>query len=164
MPQHMVGSVLFGADDYVAEFVRQRIPQLRGGAFGPFTALGIWRHNRLIGGVVYHHYIGFDIQVSIAFDRADWALPSTLRTLFYYPFVEIGCVRMTAITARNNKRSRRLLEGDGKRRGLGFKLEGIGRKAFDGVQDAACYSLLRDECRFLRKIDGQANTYAAAGT
>lgn len=154
---HLVGSVLFGADDYVAEFVMKRIPHIRGG-FGDFKALGVVRPDGLIGGVVYHQYVGHDIQVSIAFDRADWARPSTLRTLFWYPFVQAGCVRMTAIIARNNKRCRRFTEG------IGFKLEGIGRKAIDGVQDAACYSMLRDECKFLRDKDGQKHSATAAGT
>jgi RimJ/RimL family protein N-acetyltransferase len=153
---HFVGSVVFGADDYVAAFVRQRIPQMRGGDFGPFKALGVVRNGALIGGVVYHQYIGFDVQVSVAFDRANWAFPSTLRTLFHVPFEQFGCVRMTAITSRSNKRCRRFLQG------IGFKLEGIGRKAIDGVQDAACYSMLREECKFLRDRHGQASTLTAA--
>jgi hypothetical protein len=33
--------------------------------------------------------------------------------------------------------------------GLGFRLEGMGRKAYDGRQDAAVYSLLRHECRWI---------------
>lgn len=149
----LYGSVLFGADDLVASMVQTRIHEMPQGGFGDYTALGVVRDDVLIGGVVYHAFRprDRDIQVSIAFDRADWALPSTLRTLFSYPFQQLGCIRITAIVSRQNKHCRRFTAG------LGFKLEGVMRKAING-QDAFLFGMLKEECRFIRKVmpDGQA--------
>lgn len=154
----LVGSLLLGADQFIAEFVRQRIPQMReaGASFGPFTAIGVVRRGVLLGGVVYHNFRVHDVEVSVAFDRADWCLPKTLRALFEYPFCQLGCVRMTAVTPRSNEHTQAFLEG------LGFNLEGVARKAINGREDAFIYGMLREECRFLReKINGQIISHAA---
>jgi RimJ/RimL family protein N-acetyltransferase len=152
----IVGSVLFGADEIVLPLVKSRLPI----EFGPCVALGVVRRGALIGGVVYHGYRpdDGDINVSAAFDRPDWAYPQTLRTLFAYPFVQLGCERITAVVARKNKRSRKLIEG------LGFKLEGVARRAFGRKDDAILYGLLRRDCRFLRNTDGQKFSKSAAAS
>ena len=146
------GSVLYYADQLVAEFVRVRIPHLRNQTFGKCTALGVVRRNLtggdpiLVGGVVFTNArmnsqgAVYDIEMSGAFDDGTWCKPSTLRRLFSYPFIDLKCVRLTTTTAKKNKRARRLDVA------LGFVLEGIGRKALDGVNDAAVYSMLREEC------------------
>lgn len=142
----IVGSVLYGADELVMQKVAAALPEMRGRVAGPYTALGVVRSGVLLGGTVWHNYIGHNIEVSIAFDRADWARPSTLRRLFAYPFIQLEVARITAVVAKRNARCRKLTVG------LGFKLEGTIRKGFDGKQDAMIYGLLRDECRFLPSI------------
>ena len=82
----IVGSILIGADALVGEMVKSRIPHMRGEEWGPYTALGVVRRGKLVGGVVYHCYRGFDVQISAAFDQVGWALPGTLRALCAYPF------------------------------------------------------------------------------
>lgn len=153
----IVGSILFGADDVVIPYVQSRIPHMDDG-FGPCVALGVVRRGILVGGVVYHGYrpADGDVMVSIAFERPDWCLPQTMRALFAYPFNELNCGRMTAVVARKNKRSRKLVEG------LGFKLEGVARKAFGRRDDAMLYGLLKSECRFLRNTDGQKFSASSA--
>lgn len=145
-----VGSVLFGADELVAAFVRARLgPSTR---FRDFTALGVVRDRVLCGGVVYHNYCELEhgriIEASLAFDNPRWAFPQTLRTLFFYPFVQLGCVRMTSIVSKNNKRSRRFCEG------IGFKLEGVHPCAIDGVKTALSYGMLKEDCRWIRGRNG----------
>lgn len=148
---NVVGSVLYGADREVAEFVWKRIPHFRDKPF-PFegaAALGVVRDlgegPQLIGGVVFNNYEGHLIEMSGAFDHPDWARPSTLRRLFEYPFVQLGVKVMITRTARNNKRARRIDEG------VGFKLSGIVPKAIDGRQDCCIYYMEPKDCRFLRK-------------
>lgn len=143
----LVGSVLYGADAHVVDFVKRRIPHMRDRDFGPASALGVVDQDGIIlGGVVFHAYRpqDGDIEMSAAFDHPRWAMPQTLRHLFRYPFVQLNCIRMTTITPRGNKRARRFDEG------LGFKLEGVLRKAVSG-QDAMIYGMLRSECRWLKK-------------
>lgn len=145
----LVGSVLHGADDVVAAFVQSRIPHLNGQPFRDFRAFGIVRGADLVGGVVFTNHrpnlYGDDIDVSIAVDPSDWCRPSILRALFSYPFGFLPCARLTAYVGRKNKRSRKFCEG------LGFKLEGVRRKAADGREDLMYYGMLRDECRWIRK-------------
>jgi len=136
-----IGSILLDVDVAVAEYVAARIPGI---SFDRCVGIGVVRDDRFVGGVVFHNFRGCDVEVVGAFDDPRWALPGTLRALFAYPFVTLGCVRLTAIVQRNNKRARRLCIG------LGFKLEGVARKAIDGKQDAMIYGMLREECRFLR--------------
>jgi hypothetical protein len=137
-----VGSILLGADDLVAELIASRIPYMRGKSFGQCVALGVIRNETLIGGVVYHNYVGHDCQVSIAVDRAAF-MP--WRALFSYPFEQLGCVRLTALIGRKNKPSRQLCER------LGFKIEGVHLKGIDGRQDAISYGMLRSQCRWLKE-------------
>jgi len=154
MSYQVVGSILIGADDMIAEFVAARIPHMRDRNFGPYTTLGVVRKGYFLGGVVYHGYQGFDIQVSIAFDHPGWSLPSTMRALFEYPFTQLGVKRMTAIVGRKNTRCRKLTAG------LGFKLEGVHPKAMDGTEDAMTYGLLKENCKWIRD-NGKEHTSPA---
>lgn len=153
----IIGSILLGADELVGEMVKSRIPHMRGESWGPYTALGVVRRGVLLGGVVYHEKRDIDIHVSMAFDRPGWALPYTMRALFDYPFNQLGCVRITAMTARKNRKARESLIR------AGFKLEGVHRRAVDGVEDFISYGMLKEECRWLRGKDAKntASTRAA---
>ncbi len=143
-----IGPLVFGADAVIAEFVRQRIPNSHG--FGECTAIGIIRHEKLVAGVVFFDYSPQykSIQFAGASDSAMWASKSVLRSLFSYPFVQLGCVRMTSMVAKKNKRSRKFTEG------IGLKLEGVARKGFL-TDDACIYGILRHECRWLEENNGQ---------
>src|SRR5689334_17844169 len=105
----VVGSILIGADALVGGLVKSRIPHMRGREWGPHTALGVVRRGKLVGGVVYHGYRGFDVQISAAFDEIGWALPGTLRALGAYPFLDLKVERVTVITGRKNRKARKVL-------------------------------------------------------
>jgi RimJ/RimL family protein N-acetyltransferase len=141
----LVGAVLFGADEMVTDLVRSRIPHMRDKSFGQCSALGVVRNGALLGGVVFHNYQGFCIEVSWAFDSPRWASRDVLRTLFSYPFGQLNCVRLTSLAPRSNKKSRKAVVQ------LGFKLEGVHPKAFDGVTDAMSYGMLRSDCRWIKE-------------
>lgn len=139
----VVGSILLGADEMVAAMVKSRIPHMRNQEWGPYTALGVVQSDKIVGGVVYHCHRGFDICFGAAFVTHTWARPATLRALFDYPFNQLGCVRVTAVTGRKNKRARNMLEH------VGFRLEGVARKALDGINDGYVYGLLKEDCRWI---------------
>lgn len=152
----LVGSILIGADGLVGEFVRARIPHMRDQSWGAYTTLGVVRRGRLVGGVVYYAWRGFDVQIGVAFERG-WALPGTLRALFAYPFQELGCRRVTAVTAKKNKRARKALIK------AGFRLEGVIRCGLDGVRDGFVYGLLKQECRWIENhVDISSHTAAGS--
>lgn len=147
----IIGRVLYGADELVAEFVRRRIAHIGEAGFRnartgtiEATALGVVIGGELVGGAVFHNYRGFDVEMSAAFDTPRWCLPETLRRLFAYPFLDLGCARMTTITAADDTRTRRIDEG------LGFVLEGIHPRGLDGVRDAVSYGMLREDCRWIK--------------
>ena len=136
--------------------VKARIPYMRGRPWhGGYRALGVIRRGVLVGGAVYHDYRGFDIMVSVAFDRIGWALPGTLRALFAYPFLDLGCKRMTALTARKNKPARKLLTD------LGFHLEGTMKYGIDGFDDACLYGMTREHCRWIKDHAKRKSTPAS---
>lgn len=110
---------------------------------GGYEAIGVARGNRIIGGCLYTNYIptpgGGDIQVW-AVGEPGWLNRRMIRALLGYPFLQLNCHRMTALTGKGNKPSRRLLEG------VGFRLEGIARRGLTARKDACIYSLLKAEC------------------
>jgi hypothetical protein len=152
----VVGSILIGADELVGEMVRSRIPHMRGATWGACTALGVVRRGVLVGGVVYHNYRGFDIQMSCAFDQVGWALPGTVRALFTYPFDDLKVARVTSVVGRRNKKSKKLVTD------LGFRLEGVAIKGLDGHEDAFVFGLLKENCKWLRINHGQKLTHTAS--
>lgn len=133
--------LIYGADEQIAQWTLERIREC--GQFTLPRAIGIADDNGLIAGVVYHGFTGLNCEMSIAAESPRWASRGRLFFLFAYPFEQLGCQRVTAITARANKRSRDMLER------LGFKLEGVARCAMPKNKDAMIYGMVRDECKWL---------------
>lgn len=134
-------SLVLGHDAEVAAWVAARMPMPS--RFEKCVAIGIEGDGILIAGAVFNNYRqhqhGSDIEISFAADSPRWATRRNIRGIFAYVFVQLECVRLTTITSRKNKRARKLNVG------LGFKLEGMVRKAYDGKYDAAVYGMLRSE-------------------
>jgi hypothetical protein len=151
----IVGSVLYGADEAVAAMVAVRIPWVGADGFGACRALGVVRGDRLLGGVVFHNFKGATIEMSGAFDRADWIRPATLRRLFAYPFIDVGAANLLTVTPRRNKRARRLDEF------LGFRVVGVIADAY-GRDDAILYQMPRAHCRWLKEKDNGFQKLATA--
>lgn len=136
--------ILTGIDEYVARWV---IARLGAGEIPapPYSAVGFADESGLRCGVIYHEYRKIDIRIVMAADSPKWATRGTIRNILAYPFLQLGCRRVTAVIAKKNKRSRRLVEG------VGFVLEGGLRRAM-GDGDMAClYGMLAEECRWLPK-------------
>ena len=140
-------SILWNDDESVARFMQAnaRLPAIQSGGFGlPFRAAGIIADGKLVGGILANNYrAGVDIHVHLVTTSARWARRGVLRDLFWYPFHYLQLPRVSFITSRKNKRMRSVAER------MGFKLEGMVRKGYDGKTDAAVYGMLREECRFL---------------
>lgn len=104
------------------------------------------RNGALVAGCVYHRWRGFDCEVTFAATTPRWTLPQNVTPLFHYPFVQRGVRRITLIIGANNRNA---IKTNMK---LGFKLEGIVRRAYDGVNDAWVLGMLREECPHIRGV------------
>jgi RimJ/RimL family protein N-acetyltransferase len=139
--------LVLGQDRDVAAWVAARIPHMGAGAdFGPCAAIGVVdAAGRPLGGVVFSSFLPAcrSIEVSIAADRARWLTAPLIRGIMSYPFVQLGCQRVTAITPRRAAPTRRFLDR------FGFKREGVLRKGF-GTDDAIIHGLLEREWRASR--------------
>lgn len=135
-----------GADQFVAAWVAREL-DIDPAEFGPCSAMGVVLGGELVAGIVFNNYTvmraGSSLEASIAATTPRWASRSVLRDIFLYPFGQLGVTRLWAQTAKGNKRARRFLVR------LGFSYEGMARRAYDGTRDAAVYSLLPHECKFL---------------
>lgn len=144
-------------DERIAEFVAQNIPRLPyGDTFKrPYVSLGIAEDDDLIAGCVYRNYYKHDIEMCFAGKRG-WASKSAMRIFFEYPFMQLGVVRVTAVSAKSNKKARKFIEK------VGFKQEGKIRRGMDGVDDAFVYGMLYRECKWLGVKNGKENRAVCA--
>lgn len=150
----LLGNVLFDEDEAVYRFVKAMIPNCavterneRGEMM--YRALGVLSRGDLVAGVVYHNARPFDVEVTVAAASEglrSWTTRQNLAALYHYPFFQLNVVRMSARVAASNTKCRKLS------RAMGFKEEGLLRKAFDGTDDLIIYGLLKEECRFIRPL------------
>ncbi len=143
-----------GMDHILVPWVAWKIGMAPEG-FRECTAMGVRMGDELLCGVVFNEFrparFGASMQATIAQDRPGWATRSTLREMFAYPFLQMGVVRLWVSTSRRNRRARRLAER------LGFRMEGVARRAWDGQADAHVLSMLPGECRWIEQGRGQEN-------
>lgn len=139
-----------GMDQLVADWVARHIPGVENGhSFSPCVAVGLMEGGELVAGCVYNNYRkgSQDIEMTFASVHPSWASRRTLKNFFWYPFIQLGCVRVTAIVAKKNKKVRKFVER------VGFKQEGVMRKAMNGVEDAVIYGMLSRECKWIKEMN-----------
>lgn len=153
--------VLLGWDAAVAEWVRQRLTVPPIAAWGPCTAIGIARGGELVAGVVYNNYRPPSIEASIASTTPAWCSRRNLAAIFAYPFHQLECRRLGAMTEVTNQPARAFLCR------LGFRQEGVLRQALPPSAanlegDAVLYGMTPAECRWLPRLR-QGNRYVEGG-
>lgn len=110
--------------------------------FGLCSTIGVVRGGNLVAGAVFNNYRHPNIEVTFAADSPRWASKQNISCILRYPFVQLGCLRLTAYTKAKNSRARTFLTG------LGFDQEGYHPYGFPD-DDAVSYGLLRDKCRWI---------------
>ena len=148
--------------DYASEtavrFVEHHL-ELPFGTLNPAQGLLVVQNSEPVAAVAYHNYRelseGKTIEGSIASTSPKWATRKVLRALFDYPFQRVGVDRFQALTKMSNDEAQSFLLR------VGFKSEGVMRRYWDGTEDAIVFSMLRAECKWLRKEDGQERSKAA---
>ena len=135
--------LVYGRDVEVAAWVAAQIPHMPTG-FIDMKAIGVAdAAGALIGGAVYHEFRGNDIQISCAAVSRRWLNKRFIKAMFVYPFIQLGCDRVTSCIPSRNAHTRRFIEG------LGFKEEGSMRRGFIG-DDCIIYGMLREECKYIK--------------
>ncbi len=133
--------LIWGHDAAVAEWVGARLDIAD---FGLCVALGVVdRQGSLIGGCIFNNYRHPNIEATIATTSPRWCSRGVLSGIFAYPFRQLRCTRVTAITEVMNQPARAFLCR------LGFQEEGTLRKAFPGGIDAVVHGMLTEECRWI---------------
>jgi len=111
--------------------------------FGPCATIGVIARGELVAVAVFHQYRHPNIEISFVTANKRWATPQTVWGIMRYPFIQLGCKRLTAITTAMNQSTRTFLCR------LGFKQEGYHPDVFED-DDAVTYGLLRkDAARWL---------------
>lgn len=106
-------------------------------------AIGIVNNGKIVGGVAYDGYNGANINIHVASDGSKrWINREFLWFVFYYPFVQLGCKRVTGVVPSYNKAA---IQFDEK---VGFELETTLKDAHP-QGDLLIYKMTPDKCRWL---------------
>jgi RimJ/RimL family protein N-acetyltransferase len=135
-------SVIYGQDERVLKWVGDRTDE---DDFGPgSTAIGLEEDNELIAGVAFNMYTKASICMHVAaMPGKRWMTKDFLWRSFAYPFIQLGCNRVTGLVREDNFVAQKFDEH------LGFKREGLLRRACTDGQNMILYGMLREECRWL---------------
>jgi len=142
--------ILYGADADLRRWASQQLLGCTNGFDDTCKAIGIMDNGKLLGALIYSNYRTLpdgsphSIEMSIAAIDKRWCSRHTLRAIFAYPFIQLGLERVQVTTSIFNEGVNSLVSR------LGFVKEGFHRKACPFGGDAFSWSMLRDECRWIR--------------
>ena len=122
----------------VLKFVQQHIPLA---ACSNMTAIGLERDGELVAGVIYEGYNGHNVWMHVAIPGR--ITKAYLRYCFHYPFIELGCRRVSGYVEARNAQARRFDEH------LGFQQEAILSGAASDGGDVILYRMNREDCRYV---------------
>lgn len=136
---------LIGQDDLVGLWVCSRTP---GSGWTPKRGkcIGLLTQNGLSAGVIYEDYSGTNIFMHVAaIPGRRWMTRYYLWMVFHYPFVQLGCKRVTAGVPSTNQDSIRFVES------LGFELEARLKDAYPNG-DLLVYCLRKEHPKVQRLL------------
>jgi hypothetical protein len=134
--------LLFKEDHIIGPWVCEKLGVVwlpgRGHTIGMIDEAG-----QVIVGVLFEDFNGSNCTMHVAAaDGLRWATKDFLWYVFYYPFVQLGCRRVTGVVNSSNTAARRFDEH------IGFKLEATLKNACpDG--DLLVYCMHKEECRWI---------------
>jgi hypothetical protein len=103
---------VYGHDEIVAGFVAAMIPAAQDRGFGRCKAIGVVDGDQLIAGLVYHNWnpeAGVIEMSAAAIPGRQWLTRETIRQMYQYPFLQIGCQMMLQLTPASDERLLRQL-------------------------------------------------------
>jgi len=113
---------------------------------GAMTAIGLMDTDtkEIVAGLLYEKYNGVSVTMHQAISRPGVVTKDFLWYVFYYPFVQLGCERLTGIVEANNTPA---IELNLK---LGFEIEARLERACPSG-DLIIMRMFREDCRFLER-------------
>lgn len=142
--------ILVGQRELVAAYLKSKIRDMGEPPTKDYEGIGVVKDDRIIGGVLYTDYREIapgehDIRMHCA-GEPGWLTRASIRVFFEYPFIQLRCIRVTAIVSKANRRARDLDER------LGFKLEGCVKDGFGTGRDGLVFGMTRRNCRWIEGI------------
>lgn len=111
------------------------------------ASIALLKDEELAWVTAFDDYRGSDIQIHTAKAREQRFLPRAyVKAVFAYPFVELGCERLTAPVGAWNIQAVRFVQS------CGFEYEASLSRASRG-HDLLFFVLWRDKCRFIEKAE-----------
>jgi len=143
--------LLYGWNRELAAWAADRL-DLKNFDFGPCVSIGVIHKDQIVAAAIYNEYRHPNIQVTFVTASPRWASPGAVKTIIRYPFIQLGCKRITAITSATNQPARAFLCR------LGFREEGYHPDALPSG-DAVTYGLLvKDAARWLSEDNKRVET------
>lgn len=112
--------------------------------YAGIKGIGLERDGELIAGVLYEGYNGKNVWMHVAAEPGGrWLTREFLRVCFAYPFIQLGCDRVSGAVENSNTAAKRFDEH------LGFRPEAVLRGAAQDGGDVTLYVMWKDECRYV---------------
>lgn len=127
--------LLFNCDRELARWAGSRLGMQ---IAEPNTSIGVAHKGQIIAAAVFNNFRHPNIEVTFVTSSPRWASKGAVCAILRYPFIQLGCKRVTAIIGATNQPARAFLCR------LGFKLEGIHPDVFASGA-AETYGLLRKD-------------------
>jgi RimJ/RimL family protein N-acetyltransferase len=107
-------------------------------------AIGLSKDGDLIAGAIYEGFNGHNVWVHLAgMPGRRWMTRQFLYAGFAYPFIQLGCSRISGYVEAWNMDARRLDEH------FGYKQEAVLRGAASDGGDVILYVMRREDCRYV---------------
>jgi Wiskott-Aldrich syndrome protein len=95
--------LIYGDDERLAAWIGEQL----GARFSPpYICIGIVRNGTLAAACLYNNFNLPDVQMTIASTSPRWSTRQVIARLFSYPFLELGCGRVSALTRVHNQLAR----------------------------------------------------------
>lgn len=141
--------ILYNAHADLCEWVERGIYGFSRGYDGVSKAIGLVIDNELVAAVTYKGFQAredgsfYNLEMGIYSVDKRWGNRQYISAVFAYPFIQLGLERVQTVCSATdegvimfNKR-------------LGFKQEGLHRKAWHTGCDAISWSMLKGECKWV---------------
>lgn len=134
--------ITYTSGETVSVWMLERLPCVKRW-MDQYVTFGVCIDGELKAGVVFDQYTGSDICMHVVVEDRRAVTREALKAAFSFPFVTLGCQRVTGLVPARNVKARRFDEG------LGFVLEGIKKQAFEDGEDELIFGMLKEDCRWL---------------